>query len=171
MLKKLVLIFTAVIILLLIHANWPISSVPDNLSIDKIIVEKQDRKLILLKNNHPLKTYSIALGKNPIGHKQKEGDNKTPEGIYVIDYKNNKSTFHRSIHISYPSHRDILEAESNGFNPGGMIMIHGIKNGLGFIGRLHRLFDWTAGCIAVTNPEIEQIWQLTPVGTTIEINP
>ncbi len=118
-----------------------------------------------------LKTYKVALGRNPIGPKRQEGDNKTPEGSYLIDKHDPKSLFHRSLHISYPSATDREQAFRRGVRPGGDIMIHVIKNGLGWIGPLHRLADWTAGCIAVTNQEIEEIYAVLPDGTPIDLQP
>ena len=127
--------------------------------------------LYLISNDQVLKKYKVALGSHPRGMKTREGDGRTPEGKYVIDGKNIKSSYHRSLHISYPSAQDFKDAQSAGVQPGGDIMIHGIRNGLGWIGPLHRLFDWTKGCIALTNSEIEEIWALVADGTPIEINP
>ncbi len=118
-----------------------------------------------------VKSYKVALGKNPFGPKRQEGDNKTPEGLYMIDKHNSKSSFHLSLHISYPSAADRERALRDGVRPGGDIMIHGIKNGLGWIGPFHRLSDWTQGCIAVTNREIEEIYTLVSDGTPIELQP
>lgn len=98
-----------------------------------------------------------------------EGDGKTPEGLYVIDYRNQRSQFHLSLHVSYPRPEQVARAKKKGISPGGMIMIHGLRNGAGFLGRFHRLADWTTGCIAVTNEEIEEIWRVVPDGTSIEI--
>lgn len=169
MTKKIIIIFILVISSALIYAHWPGESLAQNIYTDKIVVEKSKRELTLFKNKLPLKSYAVSLGGNPVGHKVKTGDGRTPEGIYKIDYKNLNSSFHLSLHISYPNKTDRKMALQNGVNPGGMIMIHGLKNGLGFIGRLHLLFDWTDGCIAVTNSEIDEIVRVTPVGTIIEI--
>ena len=171
MAKKILISFVLVFIIIIIYINWPYSSLPENTIISKIVVEKSNHQLYLIKNGVAIKKYAIVLGKNPIGHKTKKGDSKTPEGIYFIDYKNPNSSYHLSLHISYPNSTDKKLALENSLDPGGMIMIHGIKNGLGFIGRLHRMFDWTDGCIAVTNHEIEEIFIVTPVGVTIEIKP
>ena len=138
---------------------------------DLVVVEKSNRKLTLYKADRPLKTYEIALGSNPLGHKQQEGDGRTPEGRYVIDFRKRDSAFHRALHISYPNSEDVRRAQSRGVSPGGQIMIHGLRNGLGGLGELHRLRDWTDGCIAVTNSEIEEIWAAVPDGTPIEIRP
>lgn len=96
---------------------------------------------------------------------------ETPEGNYVLDWRNPRSKFHRSIHVSYPSASDIAKAREEGVHPGGDIMIHGLQNGLGWIGRFHRLMDWTDGCIAVTDAKMDEIWRAIPDGTPIEIRP
>ena len=118
-----------------------------------------------------LKTYKVALGSVPVGPKQVEGDHKTPEGDYLIDAKNAHSQFHLSLHISYPSAADQQRARSMGARPGGAIMIHGLARPFAYLGPLHRQTDWTDGCVAVTNAEIEEIWKLVPVGTRVEIRP
>ena len=116
-------------------------------------------------------SYEVALGSDPVGPKQRVGDGRTPEGRYVLDWRSRRSDHHRSIHLSYPNAADRARAEAAGVDPGGGIMIHGLPNGLGEIGAAHRAGDWTDGCIAVTNEEIEQIWDLVPDGTPIEIVP
>lgn len=118
-----------------------------------------------------LKSYNVSLGRVPVGAKQKEGDKKTPEGRYVIDYRKPDSAYFRSLHISYPSPADTEAAQKAGLSAGGDIMIHGLRNGLGWIGKLHRLANWTLGCIAVTNQEIEELWRVVPDGTVIELRP
>ncbi len=138
---------------------------------DKVVVEKALRRLTLFQNGKSIKTYKVALGKNPVGPKVKTGDGRTPEGIYSIDGRNPNSAFHLALHISYPNAADKAWAKSLGVPPGGDIMIHGIKNRLGWLGSLHRLLDWTQGCIAVTNTEIEEIWKTVPDGTLVEIVP
>lgn len=138
----------------------------------KIIVHKAARKLDLLDNDSRLlKSYVISLGGNPIGHKTQSGDEKTPEGSYIISGRNPTSSYHLSLRISYPNEQDAAQAAKRGVSPGGDIMIHGIRGGLGWVGTLHRRFNWTQGCIAVTNAEIEEIWSLVPDGTPIEIRP
>ncbi len=139
--------------------------------IDKVIVLKSARVLQLLRGGEIVKTFKISLGKDPKGPKTQHGDGKTPEGNYVLDYRNARSQFHRSIHISYPSATDKERARKLGLSPGGDIFVHGLPNGLGWIGRAHLLRDWTDGCIAVTNAEIEEFWRLVPDGTPIEIKP
>jgi murein L,D-transpeptidase YafK len=142
---------------------------PAGTTIDRILVEKSERKLSILRGDKVLKTYHVALGRNPIGAKEQEGDNKTPEGIYTIDYRNPKSDYHLALHISYPSAEDITRAAQRGVNAGFDIMIHGLPNGQDRIGAAHRQKDWTAGCIAVTDEEIDELYRVTPDGTTIEI--
>jgi tetratricopeptide (TPR) repeat protein len=138
---------------------------------DRILIEKKERRLTLFSKGKLLKVYQIALGGNPIGPKERQGDNKTPEGIYVIDSKNKNSRYHLSLHISYPNEKDKKRAKELGVSPGGDIMIHGIKNGLSWVGDLHTEVDWTKGCIAVTDEEIEEISRLSPNGTIVEIRP
>lgn len=138
---------------------------------DRVVIEKSARRLILYAHGEPLKYYRVALGRSPIGPKVRQGDNKTPEGLYAIDGHKKNSLYHLALHISYPNASDIARAKSLGVPPGGDIMIHGITNWLGWVGRLHRRFDWTRGCIAVTDWEIEEIWRVVPDGTVVEIKP
>ena len=138
---------------------------------DKVLVLKGERKLMLKAGDRTLRTYTVSLGRVPVGHKQREGDGKTPEGIYTLDYRNPNSQFHRSIHISYPSPADRESARRRGVPPGGEIMIHGLPNGEGWIGKDHAQYDWTEGCIAVTNEEMDEIWAMVADGTPIEIRP
>lgn len=138
---------------------------------DRILIEKKARQLTLFSKGRAIGTYRVALGRNPEGPKEREGDKKTPEGFYVIDSRNSASRYHFAFHISYPNAADIERAKRLGVSPGGDIMIHGIRNGFGWIGRFHRWVDWTAGCVAVTNSEIDEIAKLVPVGTAVEIRP
>lgn len=152
-------------------------------------VYKSERRLELVgKDNQVIKTYKIMLGRTPVGAKTKEGDNKTPEGMYELDLKNSDSDYHLSLHISYPNFKDKLRARVKGVNPGGDIMVHGYPNELKIIGDwieatgLSGLgdelifaslpnYDWTNGCIAVSNAEIEEIYGMINVPTKIIINP
>ena len=138
---------------------------------DKVLVEKKERRLMLFSKGEVIKSYKIALGGNPVGPKVMQGDNKTPEGIYTIDSRNSNSEYHLSLHISYPNEKDKMRAKELGVSPGGDIMIHGIKNGLAWVGASHAKFDWTKGCIAVTDQEMQEIYRLVPNGTVIEIRP
>lgn len=142
-----------------------------DLTADKVLVEKKARRLTLLSNGRVLKTYKISLGGNPEGPKEREGDKKTPEGNYTIDGRNFRSGYHLSLHISYPNEDDRKRAKELGAPPGGQIMIHGMKNGYGWVGPFHTLYDWTQGCIAVTDREIDEIASLVLNGTPIEIRP
>lgn len=138
---------------------------------DRVVVRKAARTLALMKHGKAIKTYRISLGKEPFGHKQREGDSRTPEGNYLIDWRNPNSLFHLSLHISYPGTNDKGKAERGGYSPGGAVMIHGRPNIVGGIDFLFTGRDWTDGCIAVTNAEIEEIWQSVPDGTPITILP
>jgi tetratricopeptide (TPR) repeat protein len=137
----------------------------------KILIEKGERKLTLISGDKALRSYRIALGGNPNGPKERQGDHKTPEGTYIIDSRNRDSAYHLSLHISYPNEKDIKRAKELGVSPGGNIMIHGLKNGFSWIGDLHAEHDWTEGCIAVTDEEVEEIAKLVPNGTIVEIKP
>lgn len=171
-----VLLFSLVILCLfavgvLIGAHFNPHPLPSDITADRVLVEKAVRRLTLLRGGTPLKTYRVALGRAPAGPKEKEGDQRTPEGIYLIDFHKEDSDYHRALHVSYPEQRDIDRAAAVGVPPGCDIMIHGIRNGLGWIGAFHRRTDWTAGCIAVTDFEIEEIWRAVRDGTPIEIRP
>jgi len=151
------------------HHNW--NPLPQGTTIDRILVEKSARRLSVFAGGKKLKSYRVALGRNPVGAKQEEGDLKTPEGLYTIDSRNPQSDYHLALHVSYPSGEDTARAAELGVNAGFDIMIHGIQNGNGWIGAFHRMHDWTAGCIALTDEEIEELWHVTPNGTPIEIRP
>ena len=141
-----------------------------NKQADLITVNKQERRMFLWREGVVLAEYRIALGAAANdGAKQREGDEKTPEGRYFIDWRNPKSMAYLSLHISYPNPEDEASARHNGYSPGGNIMIHGLPNGWGWLEPLHHLWDWTDGCIAVTNSEMRKIWTLVPDRTPIEI--
>lgn len=154
--------------------------VQNNLKANKILVSKEQKKLFLFQNDVLIRSYDVAFGRDPFGHKLMEGDNKTPEGKYIIDFKKKESEYFRALHVSYPNKNDIERtrkfSESKGLeiSPGGDIMIHGLPNdeNLRSLVKLgHPLINWTRGCIAVTNEEIEEIYQLVPVKTEVEICP
>lgn len=138
---------------------------------DEVLVEKAARKLHLLKDGKPFRTFRIALGVSPEGDKREEGDQKTPEGRYTLDSRNPDSDFFLSIHISYPSPVDRAEARANGVDPGGQIMIHGQPNEPTYSAAFYRSADWTNGCIAVSNSDMIDIWLMTPDNIHIEIRP
>ena len=127
--------------------------------------------MTLESNGRVLKTYKVALGGQPVGAKERQGDHKTPEGEYIIDAKNEHSQFYMALHLSYPNAADRARARSLGAAPGGDVEIHGLGKQYGWIGARHRLVDWTDGCIAVTNEEIQEIFGMASVGTRVEIKP
>jgi len=138
-------------------------------TVDKVVVLKLEKKLILFSGVKKVKEYSVVFGDNPKGHKQQEGDERTPEGNYILDYKNSNSSFYKSIHISYPNEEDKKRAKDRGVSPDGDIMIHGQKNGWGWLSPVMQFFNWTDGCIAITNSEMDELWIIIKVGTPIEI--
>jgi murein L,D-transpeptidase YafK len=144
---------------------------PPDAVADRVLVEKSARRLTLLRGKTGLKTYRVALGRAPIGAKEYEGDQRTPEGIYAIDFHKSDSDYHLALHISYPEQHDIDRAAAEGLSAGSDIMIHGLPNGRGWLGAFHRRSDWTAGCIAVTDFEIEEIFRAVADGTPVEIRP
>lgn len=140
-------------------------------AITLVRVIKNDHKLQLLSGEKLIREFHVVFGKNPKGHKMQEGDEKTPEGRYTLDYKKADSTFHRAIHISYPNTQDIAAAKARGIKPGGQIMIHGQKNGLAWLSFVSQRFNWTNGCIALSNEDMDIMWSLVKEGTPIEILP
>jgi murein L,D-transpeptidase YafK len=137
--------------------------------VDLVRVDKSERRLDLIGDGKVVRSYGIALGGDPIGHKHQEGDQRTPEGNYVLDWRNPNSIAHKSLHISYPNADDLAVAKARNVDAGGMIMIHGQPNGFGWWGWLLQLVDWTDGCIAVTDSDMDEIWALVADGTPIEI--
>jgi murein L,D-transpeptidase YafK len=161
---------------LLVGIIWRVSRPPAAYNLaggqaDRILVQKKAHLLTLFSDGQPIKTYRIALGRGGLGQKFQAGDNKVPEGVYRIVGRNPHSAFHLALRVGYPTPEQVGQAHQRGVDPGGDIMIHGIRNGLGWIGPLQREVDWTKGCIAVTDREIEEIWHLVPDQTVIEIRP
>lgn len=140
-------------------------------TITSLQVDKSERRLELLRGGEVVASYRISLGANPEGHKLKEGDERTPEGRYVLDYRNPRSEFYKSLHISYPSGKDRAAAKQAGVSPGGDIMLHGMPNGFGWAAPILRWLDWTDGCLAVDNVAMDEIWRAVPDGAPIEIRP
>ena len=128
-----------------------------------VLVSKKKREMVLLRGESVLRTYRIALGRVPEGAKREAGDGRTPEGRYTVDWRNADSKYHLSLHISYPDAADLARAREAGVDPGGDIMIHGLKDGVRLEG------DWTEGCIAVTDEEMDEIWGLVPDGCLVLI--
>lgn len=141
------------------------------MQIDSLVVTKSNHELQVFSKGKPVKNYYISLGKQPLGSKEIEGDNKTPEGKYFIYDKNPNSDYHKNLGVSYPDSLDVLKAAKMGKSAGGDIKIHGLKNGMGFIGKFQRWCNWTAGCMAVTNTEIDELYDAVKIGTPIEIKP
>jgi len=159
--------------ILLVIAAWLAALCSANAAdkVDLVRVDKSDRRMELLAEGQVLRSYVIALGGSPVGHKQQQGDERTPEGRYVLDWRNADSCCMRSLHISYPNEADKAAASRLGVDPGGMIMIHGQVNGFGWWGWLIQLFDWTNGCIALNDTDMLEIWGMVDAGTPIEIAP
>ena len=167
--KRLIAAITLLTVTGTCATSFPIGA--NEIKADKILIMKEKRKIYLYNNSVQIKEYDMSLGFEPVGHKEREGDGKTPEGIYKISGRNPKSSYHLSLRISYPNEQDRENARKLGVSPGGDIMIHGLPNKIPFIGKAHLLSDWTLGCIAVTNEEIREIWDLVPDGTVVEIKP
>jgi murein L,D-transpeptidase YafK len=144
-------------------------TIPAHAGVDLVKVDKSKNRMYLFDDGHLIKEYHVALGANPNGHKQQEGDEKTPEGVYTLDYKKEDSSFYRAMHISYPNEIDKASARRLGVSPGGFIMIHGQRNWLGWLAPITQQFNWTNGCIALTNSEMDEFIELVNVGTKIEI--
>jgi murein L,D-transpeptidase YafK len=138
---------------------------------DRLVIDKSERTLTLFWHGVPIKVYRVALGGDPVAPKRRQGDERTPEGSYVVSLRHENSEFHRALHLSYPNADDRARARAERVPPGGDIEIHGQREGFGWVGSAHTLFDWTNGCVAVTNLEIEELWRATPNGTPVEIVP
>lgn len=138
---------------------------------DHVLVVKSERRLYLMKGDKVLAAYPVTLGAEPKGHKQQQGDERTPEGHYLLDSKNANSKFYKSIHISYPNAQDRENATKRGVLPGGDIMIHGMPNRWGWTSPVLQLFPWTDGCIALRDKDMDEVWAAVDVGTPIEIRP
>lgn len=152
-------------------SELPMGAMAEAPEVSEVLVRKEERRLYLLSGEQVVRSYRIGLGDNPSGHKLYEGDERTPEGEYVLDWRNSDSDFYKSIHISYPNENDRELASSWGLDPGGSIMIHGLPNEAGDMAFAFLGLDWTDGCIAVSNEEMDEIWQLVADGTPIRIVP
>jgi murein L,D-transpeptidase YafK len=140
----------------------------DRIKADKILVSKRCKYMFLMKDGQVIKRYHVVMGRNRIGHKQKEGDHRTPEGTYNISHKNDRSKFYKALRVSYPNPQDATRAAEKGVRPGGDIMIHGVEDRYAHRGNP---YIYTRGCIAVANNEMDEVWSLVDQGTTIEIRP
>lgn len=138
---------------------------------DLVIVSKTESRLYLQRAGKRFASFDVAFGGSPRGHKQQEGDERTPEGKYVLDWKNPNSAYYKAIRISYPNAQDLAAAKARGVPAGGQIMIHGQRNGLGWLAPIAQLFQWTDGCIALSNTDMDAVWNAVDAGTPIEISP
>ena len=159
----------SIILLSFIYYIFPEQKLPDGSKVDKILVEKSKRQMHIFSNGKKLDTFRVSLGFRPQGKKLFEGDGKTPEGRYSIVSKNYNSIAYKSFGISYPNTAERLFAARHHKSAGGDIMIHGLMNGLGYWGKFHRFIDWTAGCIALTNNEMDDLFLHVDVGCEVEI--
>lgn len=157
-------LFAAAVLCAPAWARTPPAMAPASQRADTIVVDKSERRMRLLRDGKLIRTYSILLGDAPSGHKRQQGDERTPEGAYRISGRNPNSRFHLSLRVSYPNEADRKQARARGVDPGGDIMIHG-----GTPPGYRR--DWTDGCIALSNEQIEEVWSLVPNGTPIRIDP
>lgn len=169
--NKIIKIDYILVIALVLHLVSTVSASAGELKADRVLVKKSERKLYLINKGRVIREYPISLGLNPLGDKQQQGDKRTPEGIYILKHRNPQSKYYKSILWSYPNEQDRREAEARGVDPGGNLAIHGLparskEEEWDYIER-----DWTDGCIAVTNDEMEEIWNLVDDGTPIEILP
>jgi len=170
-------LFVTTLVLALLAGSASAGPVPANLAAERqvmadlVVVYKAERILQLKRAGRVLETFPIALGRNPVGPKLQEGDGRTPEGVYTLDWRNPDSQFYRAIHISYPREGDAIHAIRWGVSPGGHIMLHGLPNGVAAEALGHPRRDWTEGCIALTNEQIDAIWARVEDGTTIIIYP
>lgn len=136
---------------------------------DRIYISKSDHWLAVYRQGHIIREFRVALGRGGLKPKERAGDGRVPEGLYVISAHNPDSAYHRSLRINYPTAQQSADASSRGVKPGGDIMIHGLPNGRGWVGSRHLMADWTDGCIAITNPEMDWLYQAVPDGTPVEI--
>jgi murein L,D-transpeptidase YafK len=157
----------AIVVALLVHTN----PVYGEQKADHVLVVKSESRLRLIKEGEVFASFPVTFGGDPKGHKQQQGDERTPEGEYILDYKNANSSYYKSIHISYPNAKDREEARKRGVNPGGDIVIHGQKNGWGRFSFIAQRFNWTRGCVALSNKDMDAVWDAVDVGTPIEIRP
>jgi murein L,D-transpeptidase YafK len=161
-------LWVALLVLPLIHTAVGANEVQ---KADAVLVVKSEKRLYLLDEGDAFASYHVTFGGDPEGHKERQGDGRTPEGRYVLDYKNSQSAYYRSIHVSYPNRQDRRVAKDLGVKPGGDIMVHGQPNGWGWAGFMLQTISWTDGCIALTDSDMDHVWQAVDPGTPIEIRP
>jgi murein L,D-transpeptidase YafK len=164
-------IISAIAVFALLTIASVSAQTPSPQKADSILILKKDHLLELLAHGKVIRTYHVALGQGGLAPKQREGDGRTPEGHYTIDARSAESHYHKAFHISYPNAADKQRAARLGVSPGGAVMIHGLPNDKGCLDSAHRMYDWTLGCVALTDAEIDELWTLVPVGTPVEIRP
>lgn len=164
-------VFTFCVVLIPLTVMVPHRANASIPSVECVVIYKSQNIMQLLAGSEVVRSYQVAIGRNPLGHKQKADDCRTPEGAYIIDRHNKDSRFHKSLHISYPNKSDLAAAKKNGKYPGSNIMIHGLPKGFEDLGDVHFKRNWTKGCVAVNNQEMDEIWKLVPDGTPIFIKP
>jgi murein L,D-transpeptidase YafK len=169
--KYLLFIISITLFSATIYYFYKDTEIQNGIKIDKIVVYKSQRALLAYSNGVLIKKFKISIGKNPIGKKEIKDDFKTPEGKYFISMKGPHPLYHKYLYVSYPNKSDILHAKALNKNPGGEILIHGIHKKYVYAGKFHRLVDWTKGCMALTNNEIEDLYNAVNVNTPIEIYP
>lgn len=169
--KTISILLITLVCTLLVYYFLPEEQLPAHTRIDKLVVMKSERSMYAYSKGKLVKVYHVAIGKNAVGDKEHEGDKRTPEGSYFIEDKNPNSGYHKNLGISYPDKTDLQEAKTKGVPAGGEVKIHGLKNGRGLLGKFHRLRNWTAGCIAVTNQEMDELYNAVAIGTPIIIRP
>lgn len=156
---------------LLLLVLWSIQGGAAQPSVEQLLVHKQERRLEVIRDGQVIRSYRIALGRQPVGHKQQAGDNRTPEGIYHINWRHRSPNYNLSLHLDYPNLRDRAEAWKRGLDPGGMIMIHGTPIDEEYPEWFFKGLDWTNGCIALDNADMQELWDLIADGTRVEIKP
>ena len=161
----------AALALALLLASDSLAQLLPRVQADRIVVRKAERTLTLYWHDAKLKSYRVALGGQPVGAKSARGDQRTPEGLYTVKWRKKPSDFHAALEISYPNAEDLARARAAGVPPGGGIEIHGLREGFGWLGAAHQFFDWTDGCIALTNSEMDELQRAVPDGTPLEILP
>ena len=153
------------------EVEYPTGPLAASVRFDKLVVNKAERRLYAYAAGKVVRVYGVALGFAPVGAKEVEGDGKTPEGKYSIISKSTQSAYYKNLKISYPNATDTVKAAQLNASAGGDIFIHGLAPEFAFLGVAHRASDWTLGCIAISNPEIDELFAKTPVGTPIELVP
>ena len=157
---------------IILFPSWLFLLPPDpGVRVDRVVVYKHEPKLLLLSHRREVRSYKVALGSEAVGPKTRQSDHRTPEGIYVLDRRNPNGHFYKAFHISYPNSKDLAAAKKLGVSPGSDIMLHGLGKEYAWVGKAHVLRDWTDGCVAVTNEEMDEMWKMLRIGTPIEIKP